>query len=163
MKKARGPSITFTSLALIAAPALAETFPEGCFVRDYDAALLAAHPAQVVSHMALSFRRDNGETLFRMRVRMADQGHARGDGTAGLTMHEEGFCQPDGPCYVECDGGGFRLTSATPDAIEITTDRMRVVQDAPCEGEAPVSDLAELPDQPTAYRLLASPAAACAE
>lgn len=163
MKKARVPSTICTSLALIAAPVFAEPFPEGCFARDYDTAHLAAHPAQVVSQMALHLWRENDETLFRIRVRMADQGHARHDGTAGLTMREEGLCQESGPCYVYCDGGGFRLTSTSPGAIEITTEWMRVVQDAPCEGEALVSDLAEVSGQPTTYRLLASPAATCAE
>lgn len=161
MKKARVRSTIFISALLLGAPGVAETFPEGCFARDYDAAHLAAHPAQVVSRMALNFWRDGEGTLFRIRVRMASQGHALSDGTAGRSMAEEGLCEPDGPCYVFCDGGGFRVIAMSRDAIDITTDWMRVVSTDPCEGEDLVSDLAEVPGQPTTYRLFASAPAVC--
>ena len=157
MRKARVPSTIFTSLALLVAPAAtAQTWPEGCFTRQYEAAQLAGQPGQVVERLSLRLQRDGGSTRFRLIARLAGQGHAGAAGFGGMVMSEQGECLDGQPCYVDCDGGGFTLTNATDDSIDITTDYMRIARGDACDGTSEVSDLSEGPGQSTTYRLFRS-------
>ncbi|MCB1390881.1 MAG: hypothetical protein KDK12_17330 [Rhodobacteraceae bacterium] len=156
MRKARVPSTIFTSLALLAAPATAQSWPEGCFTRQYGADHLASQPAQIVDRIALRLRHDENGTNFRLIVRLAAQGHAGADGFGGMVMSEEGFCTDGQPCYVYCDGGGFTLSAAHDDSIDITTTYMRIARGDACDGTSEVSDLSEGPGQSTTYRLFRS-------
>ena len=157
MRKARVPSTIFTSLALLAAPAAAaQTWPEGCFTRHYDAAHLAAYPDQIVERVSLRLRREDFGMGFRLIARLAPQGHTGLAGFGGMIMSEEGQCTDGQPCYVYCDGGGFTLTRASEDSIDITTDHMRIARGDACDGTSEVSDLSEGPGQSTTYRLYRS-------
>ncbi|GAB4260866.1 MAG: hypothetical protein Kow0013_04850 [Pararhodobacter sp.] len=164
MKKARVLSIIFTSAtlagaALTAGGAGSQTLPLGCFTRVYDQAHLASQPDQVVEAMWLRLWHDPADSetpTFRIGALMANQGHAARDGLGGRIMGEEGYCQGL-TCAVYCDGGSFTVTRDTGDMIEITTDHLRVVSEGGCgEGGGVATSLAEVPGQPTTYRLFRS-------
>lgn len=164
MKKARVLSIICISLA---SPAWAQIPPAGtCFARDYDAAHLAAHPAQGVAGLRIRFHPAPEGTdmagLAVLSVRMADQGQARADGAGGMTLRQVANCR-DGACFVECDGGTLTLTALPDGALDLTTDHFAIGATQGCgEGEV-ISNLAEGVGASTVYRLAAAPAAACAD
>jgi len=165
MKKARALSTICISL-FAAQAALAQDIPTGCFSRVYDAQHLAAQPAQVVEAMWLNIYQDpdsGAEPSFWIGALLANQGHAGRDGYGGQIFSESGYCQDAAHCFVYCDGGGFALTRAEGDMIEITTSHMRVVSGSDCaadEGQA--TTLAEVPGEPTTYRLFRSEDHICA-
>jgi len=146
-----------------AGAAVAQALPTGCFTREYDAAHLAAQPAQVVSAMWLRIEPvEEVHAFFEMTVRMADQGHAAKAGLGGQILGEGGMCHDAGRCRVDCDGGGFAVTRQQGDSIDISTGWMRVARYGCGSDEADAwSDLAEVPGQSTTYRLYRAPDAAC--
>lgn len=158
MKKAQVLSTICISAALVAGPVLAQTAPDGCYSRHYAPEHLAAHPQQVVETLLLSIT-DQGRA-FAIAARMADQGHAGRDGFGGLVMREEGMCN-QADCAVYCDGGGFEISAVSAQGLDITTRGIRVIAGESCGGEALVSNLAEVWQQPTTYRLYRSPFAVC--
>lgn len=158
MKKAQGLSTICISALLFTGAALAQNAPDGCYSRHYTPEHLQAQPQQVVETLLLRIS-DQGNS-FAIAVRMANQGHAGRDGFGGLIMREEGMCS-HGECLVYCDGGGFVLGNISAESIDITTRAMRVVSGDTCGGEALVSNLAEVFDEPTTYRLFRSPFAVC--
>jgi hypothetical protein len=157
-------TICISMMALtLGGAAMAQGVPTGCFIRDYDAAHLAAQPAQVVSAMWLRIEPvEEVHAFFEMTVRMADQGHAGKAGLGGQILSEGGACLDGARCFVDCDGGGFAVTRQQGDSIDITTDWMRVARFGCGGDEADAwSDLAEIPGQSTTYRLYRAPDAAC--
>ena len=169
MKKAR--VLSTICISLLAAPALAQVPPAGaCFVRDYDAAHLAANPGQGVAGLRIAFHAprdasgDAGTAV--LSVRMANQGQAVADGAGGLTLHQVAGCRPFGAsatCFVECDGGEMAVQAAADGGLRLTTSHFAIGASLGCgEGEV-ISNLSEGAGAPTVYRLSAAPAAACAD
>ena len=155
MKKALALSTICTSLGLAAA---AEVPAPGCYARDYDAAHLAANPAQGVAGLRLWVFDEGANRGGLIEARMAAQGQGARDGVAGQSLTQVLICNAvDGGCFVECDGGGF---SSTPvdGGIQITTDHFALGE----EGCGGYSNLAEVPGQVTTYRLTAAAPEACA-
>ncbi|MCB1405014.1 MAG: hypothetical protein KDK01_01825 [Rhodobacteraceae bacterium] len=159
MKKALGLSTICISAVLSVSAALAQAIPSGCFVREYSRAHMAQQPRQVTDLVALWIA--PGGAAFAILARMANQGHARNSGLAGLGMREEGFCPTARRCVVYCDGGGFDITRVASDSITISTRHLRVTGGESCSGSARVSNLAEVSGQPTLYRLDRRPNAVC--
>lgn len=147
-------------LALLPAPALAELPAPGCYARDYDAAHLAAHPGQGVAALRLWFFTEDSEghtPAALVEARMAPQGQAARDGVDGQVLTQYAVCDPDGTCFVECDGGAFTSAPQADGGLSITTSFFRVGENDSCGG---TSDLAEGPGG-TTYRLSAAPDEAC--
>lgn len=161
MKKARARSIICTSL-LLAAPAWADLPANGCYTRVYDAAHLAAHPAQGVAALSIWLYAEvttSAEPVAAVvEARMADQGQGASDEVGGMTLAQYAFCDAaEGRCYVECDGGWIELTPVAG-GIEVATAHFVVGDMEGCGG---MSNLAEAGDRPTHYRLAAAPIATC--
>jgi hypothetical protein len=102
---------TWTVLALSIAtmvPAEARAAPLlGCFAHIYDKVHLAQHPDQIVTAVKLKIYPSPSDPSSRW---FAIWIHRRGEYKA---LHNEGACNQDGPstwCYIECGGGGVRLT-----------------------------------------------------
>lgn len=166
MKKA--PVLSTICISLFAAQsALAQEVPNGCFSRVYDAAHLAAHPAQVVEAMWLNLVNDPAiapEPTFRIGALLANQGHVAAEGFGGRIFSETGYCQDAATCLVTCDGGGFAVTRVDGDMIEITTSHVRVTNEDECGGgeDIEATSLAEVVGQPVVYRLYRADDVVCA-
>lgn len=79
----------------------------GCFARAYDGTHLARHRDQIVKAVKLKIYPSPSDPAI---LWFAIQVQRRGEYTA---LHNEGVCKEDGPtmmCYIECDGGGVRIT-----------------------------------------------------
>ncbi|MEX3014303.1 hypothetical protein [Gymnodinialimonas hymeniacidonis] len=166
-------STTFTNTLIMSlvcglslGPAAAQTVPEGCFVREYDAAHLAAHPNQFVERLALNFDPEPHATSRITEVviiaDMASQGRALTGGFAGLRMTEIGgnFA---GPLQfgVECDGGSFDVVRYDGESLLIETEYVRVALEG-CGGEINQStSLAEIRGEATRYLLYRAHPSAC--
>ena len=142
----------------------AEEGPDpGCYMRDYPADHLAAHPAQVVDRIAMQVYHDElGNTLAHMWVGFAEQGHVAGTRFAGQTLYQFLLCfdhQGQAGCAVECDGGSFRVTKENAKGLTLRTDFLLVGDTEDCGGAV---DLAEIPGQPVSYRLNRVDPAICA-
>ena len=134
-------------------PALAQSFPEGCWVRDYTPEHLAAHPAQVVGHLDLHFTETNvGPTLI---LRATPVG-------GGPTLRQEAICSRGDDiwnCAVECDGGVLTAQRRNDVTLDIVTPFFLVGEEgAGCDSGL---DLAEAPGEDTTYRLFRQEVAAC--
>lgn len=158
-------SIIFTSLAIaLAGPAVsAANITKGCFLRDYDAAHLAKHPAQVVDWIRMDiFADEYGETVAYLDVFTANQGHARRDGLGGQVLSQALFCweKQDGQtgCSVECDGGTAFITRDDGNTLVFRTKNLLVGDTESCGG---AMDIAEVPGTFTTYRLNRAVPAAC--
>jgi len=150
-------------LLATALPAVAQDTFVGCWARDYDAAHLAAHPAQVVRSMRLYV--DPGPAVGLaaiLSVVLEDQGRVRGQGLAGRRLEQYLMCFDDDAgritCGVECDGGSFEVLSLTADRVDIRTSWLLVGDVDDCGGAV---DIAEVENQPVTYRLLRAPDADC--
>lgn len=139
--------------ALIATAAAGE-IREGCYHRDYSDAHLAKHPEQVVDWMTMIVERDGqGNSVARMLVAAANQGHARRAGLGNRLFRQWLFCWDENgraTCGVECDGGTFTVTRDTGNSLTFRTDYLVVGETEECGG---VLDLAEIPGKPVKYRL----------
>ena len=146
------------TLSIASTHALAQTVPEGCFARDYDAAHLEAHPDQFVQRLTLHFypspHEDGGITWVDITADMAHQARALTEGFAGQRMTEAGgnFASPL-QFGVECDGGSFDVVRYDGQTLVIETEYVRVAMDG-CGGEINQStSLAEIRGQATRYLL----------
>jgi len=162
MKKALVLSTTCISLGLIAGVARADLPVNGCYAADYDAAHLAAHPAQGVAALRLWFHDEvPGQTANRavaVEAVMADQGQAARDHVGGLSLTQYAYCDAeDSQCGVECDGGSMAV-SAGDTGITVATSFFVIGNSDVCGG---ISDLAETTGQLTRYALAAAPVDAC--
>ncbi|MAM61003.1 hypothetical protein [Maritimibacter sp. UBA3975] len=144
--------------ALIATAAQAE--PEGCYHRSYDAAHLAAHPAQVVEAISMNFTRDQYGLNVALDVISADGGHVGALGLGGLHFDQSLSCYQDDPvaCAVDCDGGSFTVVRDTGDVLDIRTEHLTVGATEECGGAI---NIAEQVGAPTTYRLYKSAPEAC--
>lgn len=133
--------------------------PLGCYVRNYDAAHLAAHPAQIVQRFFLAIRYDAeyDTTSMPLAVTMADQGRARTEGFGGQSFDQSLYCFESGEgdghrllCGVECDGGYFELLRADGETLDLRTSYVTVGDTGSCGGAV---DMAEVIGQPVTYRL----------
>ncbi|HMO08625.1 MAG TPA: hypothetical protein PKD10_13410 [Paracoccaceae bacterium] len=136
---------------------------DGCYARDYDAAHLAANPAQVVEEMFLEVNYGPAVGFHAaLFVRIADQGRAARDRLGGRSFEQMLFCDdPDGvtQCETECPGdGGFAVTRDEGGMIEITTDHLQVGPSGACPRGL---DLAESPGRPVTFRLFSVPLENC--
>ena len=162
MKKARGLSTICTSLFLAAPGVVLADLPlDRCFVRDYDAAHLAAHPGQGVAGLRLWFFDETDEN-FRahsvlIEARMSAQGQAARDGVAGQVLTQYAFCDGD-TCFVECDGGSFTVQPAAAGGVRLATQFFVLGEAESCGG---ISDLAEQQGSETVYLVPEAPIAAC--
>lgn len=150
------------AIEALALPALADLPVNGCYAHDYDAAHLAAHPAQGVAALRLWFHDEvPGQTARRavaVEARMADQGQGARDGVGGLTLTQYAYCDSEtGVCGVECDGGSI-VVEPGDTGISITTGFFVIGNDDVCGG---ISDLAEATGQVTRYTLAAASIDAC--
>ncbi len=157
-------------VATFAGTATAQTVPDGCFVREYDSAHLAAIPTQFVARLMLNFypspHEDLDVTWVDITADMAPDGRAAAEGLAGRRLIEIGgnFLQPL-QFGVECDGGSFDVVSYDGDTLLIETEYVRVSTSG-CGGEDGVENdrhttLAEVPGQATQYLLYRADAAVC--
>lgn len=168
MRNPRALSIICISM-MAAVPALAnDTFPMGCYARDYSAEHLTAHPAQVAERLRLNFYRLDGSApdsllYFDVIALMANQGHAAQDGLGGEVMAETGFCNRPSGCGVEADGGTFEITRLADGVLEIRTSHLRVGMDGGIDHEGIYSSLGETYNEYTTYRLFAAQPEACSE
>lgn len=159
-------SITCISALLIAFPALADP-PAGCFARTYSDAHLAQNPAQVVKDISISFdpNFEPGHPWMDVEVEIADQGHAAGTGQGGNMYGQIARCFEDAragtgwSCAVECDGGVMRIDRLSDADLLVRLEYFVLNTGDDCGGEV---DLAEVPGQTVAYKLLRQPDAACA-
>ncbi len=147
-------------------PSMAQTVPEGCFVREYDAAHLAAHPNQFVERLALWFDPEphaaSDITLVEITASTSSNGRAIDEGIAGLRMTETGanFANPL-QFGVECDGGSFDVVRYDGNTLVIETEYVRVALEG-CGGEiGQTTSLAEVPGQATRYLLYRAHPSAC--
>lgn len=154
-------------VALLAGPAAAGPLPEGCFVRAYDAAHLAAEPRQTVERLAVRlapYEQDGtrwAEALVEARFRGDPEPYRQ-----WLHCWVEG----DGlSCGVDCDGGIF-VAEARADGVLLTTAGFVVaggcgdVTEDPETGEIvepPVRWVRDEGAGETRFRLHAAPLAAC--
>ncbi len=148
-------SIIFISaVALLVGPVAAQGLPPGCYVRDYSAAHLAKHPAQVVGWIRLKVFKDAyGDTVADLDAAVADQGHAAGSGLGGQVLGQALHCWESGGqtgCSVECDGGWFTVQRSDAESLTIRTEYLLIGDVEGCGGAL---DLAEVPGQPVSYRL----------
>lgn len=82
------------------------TSPLGCFARVYDRQHLAQHPDQIVTAVKLKIYPSPDDHAIWFAIQIQRRGEDK-------TLHSTGACQNDGEtmrCYVECDGGGVRVT-----------------------------------------------------
>ena len=160
-------SVLSLALALAGGAGADPLLPSGCYARAYDAAHLAAHPAQIVERFTLALTYDAAFDATRapLSVTLADQGRARAEGAGGQTFEQTLYCyRADGQttgsiqCGVECDGGSFdvRLDGET---LDLRTDYVMVGATGECGG---AFDLAEVIGQPVTYRLFRVDDAQCA-
>lgn len=161
MKKARALSTICTSLAL-GAPALAELPAPGCYARDYDAAHLAANPAQGVAALRLwLFDETPGAPAAIIAARMAAQGQGVADGVAGQELLQYTYCDADdGECFVECDGGSFDTFPQADGGVILSTGHFTIGDNDGCGGS---SSLLEEGASETRYRLAAAAPEVCAD
>ncbi|MCB1390882.1 MAG: hypothetical protein KDK12_17335 [Rhodobacteraceae bacterium] len=148
-------------VAVLPGAALADLPPAGCYARDYGADHLAQHPGQGVAGLRLWFfaEEEGGEVpAVLVEAHMADQGQAVRDGVAGQVLTQYAICDPQGSCYVECDGGVFTTQTLDDGGLRISTQYFRVGESDSCGG---TSDLAEGEGAATGYRLAAAPAGDC--
>lgn len=155
--------IALAALALPAAAA-AQAVPNGCYSRTYSAEHLAANPEQVVEWITLAFYpEDNlsGQVQTRLRVRLADQGHAARDGVGGMVMMQflSNFVQPDA-FHVDGDGGSLRITQLDAAGLIFETGGLFISPGGDFF-EKDRSNLSEGPGRLTTYRLDAAPLNAC--
>lgn len=134
----RHDAIVFLAgLAALASPTIsAAQGMAACWARSYDAAHMRAHPGQEITAIEVIFDGvgATGESWGGVRVAMN-----------GAWFSESIFCQaPVGgvrACGVECDGGGFTLTTRDSDGSVLLTnsqDGFRVAApEAGCSGDAP--------------------------
>lgn len=116
--------------AAIVTPACAASFAElfgspTCYARVYDAAHLAAHPAQQITRLALSSRTKNQDGTpataekFDLYVSAVRRGWK--EVYEGLAI-----CQKDGAgfeCYREGDMGRFRVTTTEGGRLKLESSR----------------------------------------
>lgn len=159
MKKARVLSTISISLGL-ALPAWAQVPAPGCYARTYDAAHLAAHPAQGVAALRLWVFDDTpGSPAVLVSARMADQGQGAADGVGGQVLTQYAYCDPaEGSCFVECDGGSFATRAAPDGGLTLTTSHFSLGEGEGCGGFSNLSEGGE-----TVYRLLSAPVETCAD
>lgn len=151
-------NIIFTSLSVLAlaAPALAEVaLREGCYIRDYSDAHLAAHPDQVVDwiRVRISHNAQYGDTYAGLDVLFADQGHVAGTDIAGQVLDQGLVCFEDGGgvgCAVDCDGGSFRVLKNDAKTLMFKTSTLWVGDTEGCGGAA---NIAEVMGQEVTYLL----------
>ena len=116
-----------SSAPAAAAPDLisALTSPGACFTRVYDAAHLAAHPNQTVTHFSLGDPGENWratQSADHFNLAFSFQITAGADVYSGVAI-----CQPaEGRvnCDVEGDGGNFAL-AADGDGLRVTVTRLQ--------------------------------------
>lgn len=162
MKRIPALSTIFTSLVL-ALPAGAQTVPDGCYMRTYSAEHLAANPAQVVEWITMFFAPISGgtDTSIRVRVQMANQGHAARDGVGGMMMTQDLSNFYAAASYnVDGDGGSLQVTSV--DASGLTFHTFGVFLSPGGDFfEDHTSTLSEGSNGPTTYRLYTAAPSAC--
>lgn len=158
-------NIIYISLisVLVAGAAMAQTPVQGCFIRDYSDAHLAQNPNQVVQHLSILFWHDDqyDDNLATVRAVMADQGHAGAAGFGGKILDQVAYCHDYGgqmSCGVECDGGSFDITMSGSDQMDISTQYFTIGDSDSCGGP---SDLAEIREESTIYRLFRADLADC--
>ncbi|MCG6904134.1 MAG: hypothetical protein LJE68_15775 [Rhodobacter sp.] len=165
--------------ALLPGAALAGPLPTGCFARHYDAAHLAAHPAQVVARIAVDFTYDPrpdfaqiapGNFGAALDVELAHQGHVTREtapdegfatGFGGAQMFNVLLCADHGGktrCTTPCADGGFTIARDDGATLTLETTALPVGQGQDCGG---FTDLIEQPGQPVSYRLTRAPARDC--
>ncbi len=161
-------STLFTGLALtllLTAPALAD----GCYVRKYSAADLAAHPRQVVASIRFSIGKSKfGDSLAAvMRVKAANQGPGRGKGFGSKTFIQTLSCFDNKgvlTCSADCDSGNIEIAREDGKVLVFHTRRLLM------SGVSSLRDnnactfsvnLAERPGADTSYRLDHATDAAC--
>jgi len=152
------------ALTCAALPALAQnTLEAGCYERIYSAAHLAENPNQGVESIRLEIRDDqpDGYVLVSLAARMSTQGQARRDRVAGQVLEQGLFCPRDGSseCYVECDGGGIKITSQSDSSLTFQTGYVVIGDDE--DGCGGTSTLVEPGAALTTYRLNAVAPALC--
>ena len=134
---------------------IAQSIQEGCYHRDYSDNHLRTHPDQVVDWITMRVGADDwGNQTVSMVVNSANQGHAKRSGLGGQEFNQWLICFSDDgtdACAVECDGGSFKVTKQTSDAITFRTSYLLVGDnEEQCGGAL---DLAEFPNTPVSYRL----------
>ncbi|MEJ6393950.1 hypothetical protein V8J82_11825 [Gymnodinialimonas sp. 2305UL16-5] len=157
MKRRRGLSIICIS-AMVPSLALAQSFPAGCFVRDYSAEHLAEHPEQGVAEIRMLF--DENDLSLTIAAVMGETGQAVRDDVAGRHLTERALCDRNGRCAILCDGGDLWLHRDEGASILMRTDGARIATE-PCRTDLPSSDLAEAPNAVTTYRLFRASEEAC--
>lgn len=149
-------------VSLLAAPAWAGDLAPGCFERNYSDAHLAKNPAQVVDRMVLHLTSNGDETVGRIWITTARQGHVMAAGLGGQRFSQFLICwaELDGlqRCGVECDGGTFTVTRRDDKSLTFETKYLLVGEIEDCGGAV---DLAEAPGQMVSYRLNAAADAVC--
>ncbi len=148
----------------LAAPAMAQDLPQGCFARDYSADHLKKNPRQNVASLRLNFLKgtemSGGAPTLEVIVRLADQGRARAEGMGGAMLTQTAYCFEDGgkwTCGVECDGGIMEIGRIKGDTLDVQTNNFWVGNTDECGG---AFDLAE-GNGTTTYRLQKAAASAC--
>lgn len=169
-------NIIFTSIAILSGGVAghAQEAPLGCFVRDYDADHMAAHPEQTVTALSLSFVQPDAGPAIRWATMTAMTSDAAGAGLAKRRFTNTLVCETHPPhdldptwvtdgalrCGVECDGGFFEILPSDEGTLLIRTERVRLTDGAGCGGDFSLHDLS---DGPTTYRLNAAAPERCAE
>lgn len=152
-------------LALAGADTVQADPTYGCFSRDYSAAHLAKHPAQIVDTIRLKLMNqpEYDAWIGLMDVKTANQGHVRRSGHGGQTFSQFLICWEDGGkrgCSVECDGGSFDIKREDGNVLDLRTRYLMVGETEECGGAV---DLAEENYRWVTYRLKRMADAACAD
>lgn len=143
-------------MVLMVLPGLAGA---GCFQRVYDAAHLAAHPAQGVAAIRVrTTESDRADFRAVLWVRMADQGQARRDGVAGRELGQDLLCEDGGAeaiCTAPCDGDGFiDMHVDAAGRMRLGSMGLRLTDgSARCADPTGTTDLAERSGRRTVYLL----------
>lgn len=151
---AAGLFFPFIAALFLATPLHAEDLRPGCYYRDYSAQHLAAHPDQVVDWIKMVVEKDSyGDTVARMLVASANQGHAKLNTRGGRLFEQWLFCYKENgrtACAADCDGGRFFVTRQTRDSLTFETKYLMVGENEDCGGAL---DLAEIAGKSVKYRL----------
>ncbi len=153
--------ISTFSLFFVAAAAVAQDVPTGCYFREYSREHLAKNPEQIVKRISIQFTQRDEVVGADVQVLLADQGHAKRDGFGGMRASETAgnFSEPS-RFDVECDGGSFHVLRSDASGITIATEWFRLT-DGDCGAETVRSNLIEDGSESTKYRLNRSDEIAC--
>ncbi len=157
--RAAGPAAGALATLLVAVgPASAQSFPAGCFVRDYSPEHLAAHPEQGIAGVRMLF--DPTNYSISITAVTSDTGQAAQDGATQQLLFAEGACDQSGRCQLSCSGDTIWLHRDEGPTILVRTEGAQL-DAVMCDTTAPSSNLAEVIGEITTYRLNRIPIEDC--